>query len=90
MDLWCTEPTASPALSFDSGVFNDPEDLVREECLPASIDHKLLNNGKVLERLLQTEAHYIPPPVLQVYKCVQKEVQLHMRKTLATWMCEVS
>lgn len=83
MDLWCEE-------TADTDLNSSSNDVVREDCLPAATDLAILNHDSVLERLLNTEANYIPAPIDRVYKCVQKEIQLHMRNILATWMSEVS
>lgn len=91
MDLWCEELTDCDTYLERSSDETATES-VREEkdCLPASEDLAILNNDCVLDRLLETEARYVPKPADRVYNSVQNEVEPHMRTILATWMSEVS
>ena len=49
-------------------------------------DPVLLNDGRVLDNLLQTEDRYLPNIK---YFAFQPEVKPSMRQTLASWMLEV-
>lgn len=51
------------------------------------LDKNLINDGRVLDRLLKLEDHYIPR--CDYFKIVQKEIKLFMRKLVVTWMFEV-
>lgn len=66
--------------------------LCNEGCTSTSVqrsylDSNLLNDNRVLERLLKLEDHYIPR--CDYFKIVQKEIKPHMRKLVVTWMFEV-
>jgi len=51
------------------------------------LDTNLINDERVLERLLKLEDHYIPR--CDYFKILQKEIKPYMRKLVVTWMFEV-
>ncbi|XP_066916799.1 G1/S-specific cyclin-D2-like [Clytia hemisphaerica] len=51
------------------------------------LDKNLIKDGRVLDRLLKIEDHYIPR--CDYFKIVQKEIKPFMRKLVVTWMFEV-
>ncbi|KAI1296543.1 G1/S-specific cyclin-D3 [Halotydeus destructor] len=87
MDLWCCESSDLEIVADDG---QDEDNVLRKECLNASVDKNLLESPKVLERLMSIEGHHLPPCPSKVYSNVQTKVQIHMRKILANWMLEVS
>lgn len=78
MDLLCAE---SPVVDVD---------VQRKDFLSASTDTNIIRHDCLLQRLLVTEARCVPASAAIVYKYVQKDIKLHMRKILTTWMMEVS
>lgn len=50
-------------------------------------DTNLLNDERVLERMLQLEDHYVPR--CDYFKVLQREITVKMRKIVVTWMFEV-
>ncbi|XP_028910203.1 G1/S-specific cyclin-D2 [Ornithorhynchus anatinus] len=50
-------------------------------------DPNLLNDDRVLLNLLTIEERYLPQ--CSYFKCVQRDIQPHMRRMVATWMLEV-
>lgn len=95
MDLWCSETSLDcdnyfrAANTFETGTVSQTIAAYPSE-LRALPDDKLLKDCRVLENLLTTEDRYTPSSVLISYKCVQKEIQPHMRKILAAWLMDVS
>lgn len=51
------------------------------------MDMNLIKDGRVLDKLLQLEDHYIPR--CDYFKILQKEIKPFMRKLVVTWMFEV-
>jgi len=51
------------------------------------LDANLIQDERVLERLLKLEDHYIPR--CDYFKILQKEIKPYMRKLVVTWMFEV-
>lgn len=51
------------------------------------LDSNLIDDDRVLERLLRLEDHYTPR--CDYFKIVQKEIKPYMRKMVVTWMFEV-
>ncbi len=50
-------------------------------------DPVLLKDDRVLNKLLQTEDHFLPR--CDYFKIVQKEIKPFMRRLVSTWMFEV-
>ena len=50
-------------------------------------DPVLLQDDRVLQKLLEVEDRYLPNP--HYFSCVQNDVQQWMRDAVATWMLEV-
>lgn len=51
------------------------------------LDKNLINDERVLDKLLRLEDHYIPR--CDYFKILQKEIKPFMRKLVVTWMFEV-
>lgn len=80
MDLWCDESTVQ--------VMNE-EGEVEADCLEAFPDENILQDDRVLERLLLSESRCLPSDPCQVFTMVQTELLPGMRKVLTNWMLEV-
>ena len=52
------------------------------------LDRNLIDDNRVLERLLKVEDHYTPK--CDYFKIVQKDIQPYMRKLVVSWMFEVN
>lgn len=68
--------------SRDSGIVPDS--------IPALTDHNLLNDNRVLQKLLFSEDRAVPSAASIIFNKVQNEVQPQMRDILTKWMLEVS
>ncbi|XP_065670588.1 G1/S-specific cyclin-D2 [Hydra vulgaris] len=53
----------------------------------STLDKNLIDDNRVLERLLKVEDHYTPR--CDYFKIVQKDIQPYMRKLVVSWMFEV-
>lgn len=53
----------------------------------AKIDPNILYDDRVLQSLLTIEDRFLPQ--CSYFKCVQKDIQPHMRRMVAGWMHEV-
>lgn len=88
MDLWCSE-SSSPVQQQQQEQLS-PAETQQPDGIIALADQHLLNDSRVLQKLLLTELRCRPQKPELVYDSVQKEVRPHMRKILTTWMLEVS
>lgn len=87
MDLWCNESSSPAQLQQES---SSPAESQPNEGILAQPDQHLLQDHRVLQKLLLTELRCLPQKPELVYDAVQNEVRPHMRKILTTWMLEVS
>jgi cyclin D2 len=53
----------------------------------AKSDPNILDDDRVLQNLLTIEDRFLPQ--CSYFKCVQKDIQPHMRRMVAGWMHEV-
>lgn len=81
MDLWCDESNIQ--------IMNQEEE-VEADCLEAFPDENILQDDRVLERLLLTESRCLPSSPCHVFSTIQTELLPGMRKVLTNWMLEVS
>lgn len=86
MDLCCNEPILrDEACLQDAKRSSSPV----PEYIAAVADPVLLNDHRVLEKLLISECRGFPSDPCIIYDSHQSEIKPHMRQVLTAWMLEV-